>query len=268
MASLERSYALAKLCLFLLFCFGVGGWLLYDGIAGKKQVAFDDVFPGIAAITAGFLALGLIFYIYHRTRAEGDPPADAEERDAAAVPAPADGAEQPAAANAAPAKWNEMTPMRQQLVPVALIAIVLFGSILFRVQRAAKNAVGGGNAGPPAVVAPPAAVPDAQQAAWNRQAVAAKDIERIEQLLNESQGVIEEVEALQPKLGALSDKGKREVETTIGTTLATLREQRDRLDALQNDAPDQNRFAAVKARCTAQIERLVRAQSKPSRTEK
>ena len=258
MASLERSYALAKLCLLVFFCFGVGCLLLYDGIAGKKQVAFDDVFPGIAAITAGFLTLGLIFYIYHRSRAEGEPTAATEERPAPPETTPAEALDRPAAP-VAPAKWNEMTPMRRQLIPVALIAIVLFASILFRVQRAAKNAVGAGNAGPPPGGAP--AVPGAQLAAWNRQAVAAKGIELIEGLLDSTEDVIRAVEELQPELGALSDKGKREVETTIASTLATLREQRDRLDALQNDAPNRDRFAAVKARCAAQIERLVRLQT-------
>ena len=59
------SFVLAvKLGLALVVIFGMGGALIYAGVAGKKgPVTFDDVYPGVAAICAGLGVVGLLYFM-------------------------------------------------------------------------------------------------------------------------------------------------------------------------------------------------------------
>lgn len=64
MSSVKRSFALMKMAAVLLFCFGVGGALVYSGVKDKKgPITFDDVYPGLAAIAAGLILIGLLYWM-------------------------------------------------------------------------------------------------------------------------------------------------------------------------------------------------------------
>ena len=74
MSNVRLYYHLIKLGGLLLFCFGVGGALIYNGVAGKKEpVTFDDVYPGVAAIAAGLLLIGLLYWM-SRPPKDDEPP--------------------------------------------------------------------------------------------------------------------------------------------------------------------------------------------------
>lgn len=75
MSKAKFYYQSAKLGLLLLFCFGVGGALIYSGVAEKKgPVTFEDVYPGLAAIAAGVVLVGLYLFLSR-------PPANAAAAD-------------------------------------------------------------------------------------------------------------------------------------------------------------------------------------------
>ena len=76
MAPLSQAVALLKFGALLMFCFVGGGWMIYDGVAGKNgNFTFEDVYPGIAAMLAGVLVIGLMHYLT-RTPREEKPPTD------------------------------------------------------------------------------------------------------------------------------------------------------------------------------------------------
>lgn len=61
---MKSSFLFLKLGATLLFCFGVGGALIYNGVAGKKgPVTNDDIYPGLAAIAAGVILVGLLVWM-------------------------------------------------------------------------------------------------------------------------------------------------------------------------------------------------------------
>jgi hypothetical protein len=64
-------FLMVKLGLALVCIFGLGGGLIYAGVAGKKgPVTFDDVYPGVAAIGAGLGLVGLLYFLSRPPSAE------------------------------------------------------------------------------------------------------------------------------------------------------------------------------------------------------
>lgn len=71
MSDVKFYFQFLKLGALLLFCFGVGGALIYNGVAGKKgPVTFDDVYPGVSAIAAGLLLIGWLYWMSRPPREE------------------------------------------------------------------------------------------------------------------------------------------------------------------------------------------------------
>ena len=64
MSDVVLYYRLLKMGATLLFCFVGGGLLIYVGVKDKKgPIAFEDVYPGLAAIAAGLLLVGLLYWL-------------------------------------------------------------------------------------------------------------------------------------------------------------------------------------------------------------
>lgn len=247
MLALERLYLLFKLGLLLLFCFGIGGWLLFDGVAGKQRVTFDDVWPGIAAILAGFVVIGLLLYI-RRALPDDERPAaaqaDAPERTADAPTAPVP-----------PAKWNEITHARRHLVVVGAVAFLMIGGCLLQARRAGnkfRNAL-----------APPLPPEDA---ATNRkimeQLTTADELARIEQLLDAGDKFVQSGEAAAEDFDLLDEKDRAELREATEKVAATLRTVRTRLDALPDGAANRDRLAGLRVRYSDLLERTNRIRAK------
>ncbi|MCZ2344019.1 MAG: hypothetical protein LC104_19825 [Bacteroidales bacterium] len=67
----QSVFLLVKLGLTLIAIFGLGGGLIYAGVAGKKgPVTFDDVYPGLSAIGAGLGLIGLLYWLSRPPSAE------------------------------------------------------------------------------------------------------------------------------------------------------------------------------------------------------
>jgi hypothetical protein len=78
MASPVVYVQLAKVLALLVACFLGGGWLIYLGVAENKgRVTLDAVYPGLAAITAGCVLVGLFYWLSRGPRGDdqGAPPA-------------------------------------------------------------------------------------------------------------------------------------------------------------------------------------------------
>ena len=64
MSDVAFYYRLLKMGALLVFCFAGGGLLIYMGVKDKKgPIAFEDVFPGLAAIAAGVILVGLFVWL-------------------------------------------------------------------------------------------------------------------------------------------------------------------------------------------------------------
>src|SRR5262249_55103239 len=65
----SKAVKLIKLTIACVFCVLLGGWLALDpNLRGNpRQVTFQDVMPGLGAIIAGLVLLGLVVYFLIRS---------------------------------------------------------------------------------------------------------------------------------------------------------------------------------------------------------
>ncbi|MDY3562862.1 hypothetical protein R5W23_004343 [Gemmata sp. JC673] len=271
MPSFEKLYYLFKLCLFLLFCFVGGGWLIYDGVADKKgRVTFDDVFPGAAAITAGLLAVGLLYYL--RRRAGDDEAADpASHGEASAAPTSVPiqdeasgkpwlsarhGTGQAHRRTEGPpfAGWLELTSLRVQLLVTGALVIVVFGSCAMWGQMAQpvlRNERAAGDL--------PAQPAGANVPFVERQR-RAQTLDQIESALEKGQQFVQSTEKTLSGLGVLEAEQRHKFDQATDNVIAELRGLQTRLDSMQSSShpADQDRLIQVRKKCATLIERVVR----------
>jgi hypothetical protein len=71
-------YRWLKLGLLLLFCFAVGGTMVAEPLRqkGLGGVHFADVYPGLGAILAGFLVIGLVWFLGRVPQERAQEPPD------------------------------------------------------------------------------------------------------------------------------------------------------------------------------------------------
>ncbi|VTR96290.1 unnamed protein product [Gemmata massiliana] len=230
------------------------------------------MFPGAAAITAGFLALGLIFYLRRSLRDEepapGTVPAPVAEPDPVAPATSARpwhpenrvGTRGPSAPGDTRVEWFELTSQRRQLL-VWLAAVGVIGCLFSwsawvmnegRRADAARAAEAEARAQRDESNAPiPPILP---------RPVSPQELGRHEQILETAQKLARAVGASPAPLTAAEDRA-------VSDVVVALREQHAHLSAVLGDesrAADRARVSALRDRYSALIEQLndVRAKSR------